>query len=181
MTFKETKLDGAWLIKPVRYGDARGYFSETFRKDEFESHIGKVDFVQDNESRSRYGVVRGLHYQAGKASQAKLVRVTEGTVIDFAVDLRTASPTFGQWIAVELSADNGLQLFIPRGFAHGFAVVSPTATFQYKVDNFYSPADERCIRFDDPQLSVEVPLSRSEMIFSEKDLSGVSFSEAEKF
>lgn len=181
MTFTQTDLNGVWLIAPVRHGDARGYFCETYRRDLFEKHIGRVDFVQDNESRSRKGVARGLHYQAGDAAQAKLVRVTEGTVIDYIVDLRTASPTFGRWQAFELSDDNGLQLFIPRGFAHGFVVVSPTATFQYKVDNLYVPAAERCIRFDDLTLAIKLPLPAEELQFSEKDLRGSSFTEAEKF
>lgn len=181
MTFTPTDLDGVWLIAPVRHGDARGYFCETFRRDLFERHIGRVDFVQDNESRSRQGVARGLHYQAGDAAQAKLVRVTEGKVIDYIVDLRRNSPTFERWMAFELSAENGRQLFIPRGYAHGFVVVSPTATFQYKVDNFYAPETERCIRFDDPTLAIDFPLPVEELQFSERDLSGKSFAEAEKF
>ncbi len=181
MTFTETQLPGVWLIEPKRHGDARGYFCETFRKDEFERHIGAVDFVQDNESRSHRGVARGLHYQAGESAQAKLVRVSEGAVCDVVVDLRRGSATFGRHIAVELSADNGRQMFVPRGFAHGFVVVSETAMFQYKVDNYYCPAAERCIRFDDPRLAIEFPLPCGELLFSEKDLRGVSFDEAEKF
>ena len=181
MTFTQTELDGVWLIVPVRHGDARGYFCETFRRDLFEQHIGQVDFVQDNESRSGRGVARGLHYQAGEASQAKLVRVTEGAVMDYIVDLRRDSPTFGRWQVFELSADNGRQLFIPRGFAHGFVVVSSRATFQYKVDNFYVPTAERCIRFDDPTLAITLPLPVEELQFSEKDLRGKSFVEADKF
>ena len=181
MTFTETQLAGVWMITPLRHGDARGYFCETFRRDEFEKHIGVVAFVQDNESKSCRGVARGLHYQAGDASQSKLVRVSEGAVIDYAVDLRTGSPTFGRWQSFELSAENGCQLFVPRGFAHGFAVISETATFQYKVDNLYCPQAERCISFFDPQLAIDMQLPAEEMIFSEKDSKGVSFAEAEKF
>lgn len=181
MTFTETELNGVWLITPIRHGDARGYFCETFRLDEFERHIGKVEFIQDNESRSHFGVARGLHYQAGDASQAKLVRVSEGTVIDVVVDLRQSSPTFGRKLSVELSAENGHQLFIPRGFAHGFIVMSEAATFQYKVDNFYCPSAERCIRFDDETLAIEFPIAADRLQFSEKDLCGQSFADAEKF
>lgn len=181
MEFSETSLSGVFLITPVRHGDARGYFCETFRQDEFDRHIGRVVFVQDNESRSRRGVARGLHYQAGDASQAKLVRVTEGAVLDFAVDLRRSSPTFGRHIGVELSAENGRQLYIPRGFAHGFIVLSETAVFQYKVDNLYCPAAERCIRFDDPEIGIRFPALSEPLLFSEKDLHGLSFAESEKF
>lgn len=181
MEFSETSLSGVFLITPVRHGDSRGYFCETFRQDEFDRHIGHVVFVQDNESRSRRGVARGLHYQAGDASQAKLVRVTEGTVIDYAVDLRRSSPTFGRHIEVELSDGNGRQLFIPRGFAHGFVVMSETAVFQYKVDNPYCPAAERCIRFDDPELGVIFPELPGPLLFSEKDMRGLAFADAEKF
>ena len=181
MTFTETQLSGVWLIEPVRHGDARGYFCETFRKDEFEKHIGVVDFVQDNESRSHFGVARGLHYQAGDAAQGKLVRVSEGKVIDVVVDLRQESPTFGQHLSVELSAENGRQMYVPRGFAHGFVVLSESAMFQYKVDNIYCPSAERCIRFDDPLLGIEFPMPVGELLFSEKDLHGLTFAAAEKF
>ena len=181
MTFTETKLAGVWLIEPVRHGDARGYFCETFRKDEFEKHIGVVDFVQDNESRSHFGVARGLHYQAGDAAQGKLVRVSEGRVIDVVVDLRKDSPTYGQHLSVELSAENGRQMYVPRGFAHGFVVLSESAMFQYKVDNVYCPSAERCIRFDDPELAIGFPMPVGELLFSEKDLHGQTFAAAEKF
>lgn len=181
MTFTETKLAGVWLIEPVRHGDARGYFCETYRRDEFERHIGVVDFVQDNESKSHRGVARGLHYQAGDAAQAKLVRVTEGTVVDVVVDLRVDSPTYGHHLAIELSDANGRQLFLPRGFAHGFIVMSDMAVFQYKVDNYYCPSAERCIRFDDPEIGVQFPLPLTELQFSEKDLHGSPFAAAEKF
>ena len=181
MEFITTDLPGVYIIKPLRHGDERGYFCETFRKDEFEKNIGPVDFVQENESLSRRGVVRGLHYQAGASSQAKLVRVSQGRVVDVAVDLRRSSPTFGRHIAVELTEDNGLMLYVPRGFAHGFIVLSEQARFEYKVDNYYDPSSERCIRFDDPQLAIDMLLPAEEMIFSEKDRKGVSFAEAEKF
>ncbi len=178
MTFTETQLSGVWLIEPVRHGDARGYFCETFRRDEFERHIGAVDFVQDNESRSHRGVARGLHYQAGAAAQGKLVRVSEGAVVDVVVDLRRDSATFGRHLSVELSAENGRQMFVPRGFAHGFVVMSESAMFQYKVDNLYCPSAERCIRFDDPELAIEFPIPVNELLFSDKDLHGQSFAEA---
>lgn len=181
MEFIKTDLQDVWLIRPVRHGDARGYFCETFRLDEFRRAVGDVDFVQDNESQSHFGVARGLHYQAGDRSQAKLVRVTQGRVVDIAVDLRRSSPTYGRHIAVELSDDNGLQLFVPRGFAHGFVVLSDTARFEYKVDNYYCPESERCIRMDDPDLAIALPLDPGSLQFSEKDLRGLSFAQAEKF
>lgn len=182
MKFTPTALTDVWLIEPVRHRDARGYFCETFRRDEFERATGlHVDFIQENESLSCRGVVRGLHYQAGEASQAKLVRVSEGCIVDVAVDLRTDSPTFGQYLAVELSSDNGLQLFIPRGFAHGFAVLSETARFQYRVDNYYCPTAERTIALDDPTVGVTWPLAAEDMILSDKDRKGLCWAEAEKF
>lgn len=181
MNFIKTDIEGLVIIEPVRHGDARGYFSEVFRQDQFRLNIGAVDFIQDNESLSRRGVARGLHYQAGDAAQAKLVRVSEGVVLDIAVDLRSDSKTFGRHVAVELSSDNGRQLFVPRGFAHGFVVLSERARFQYKVDNAYCPSAERCIRFDDPELGIVLPLAESELLFSEKDLHGQSFRQAEKF
>lgn len=175
MEFKETHFPGLWLITPRRIGDARGYFCETFRRDLFEQCIGRVDFVQENESQSQFAVARGLHYQAGDAAQAKLVRVTEGAVVDYALDLRKGSPTFGKMFAAELSADNGVQLFMPRGFAHGFVVISPMAKFQYKVDNFYCPAAERCILFSDTARAVRFPIPTGELLRSEKDVRGMSF------
>lgn len=182
MKFIPTEFSGLWIIDPVRFGDERGYFCETFRKDEFRAATGlDVDFVQDNESFSRRGVLRGLHYQAGDAAQGKLVRVSEGRVLDVAVDLRMASPTFGRHIATELSQDNGRQMYIPRGFAHGFLVLSEFARFQYKVDNMYCPSAERCIRFDDPQIGVDWGVDTEGLIFSGKDLRGMSFADAEKF
>ena len=165
------------MIEPVKLGDARGYFSEVFKLEEFQEHIGPVKFVQDNESVSSRGVLRGLHFQGGEWSQAKLVRVSQGRVIDVVVDLRRESATFGKHLMVELSADNGRQLFIPRRFAHGFVVLSETAQFQYKVDNVYAPQSEHTLRFDDPQLAIEWPIAASEMLLSPKDLKGQSLAE----
>ena len=181
MEFKELDIKGVWLIEPKRFGDARGYFCETFKLSEFESHIGKVEFVQDNESLSTRGVLRGLHFQRGEWSQAKLVRVSQGRVLDVAVDLRGGSPTYGQHVAVELSRDNGRQMFIPRGFAHGFVVLSDEAQFQYKVDNVYAPHSEATLRFDDPALGIDGPIAKEEMKLSEKDLRGMAFAEVEPF
>lgn len=181
MEFKELEIKGVWLIEPKRFGDARGYFCETFKLSEFESHIGKVEFVQDNESLSTRGVLRGLHFQRGEWSQAKLVRVSQGRVLDVAVDLRGGSPTYGQHVAVELSRDNGRQMFIPRGFAHGFVVLSDEAQFQYKVDNVYAPHSEATLRFDDPALGIDWPIAKEEMKLSEKDLRGMAFAEVEPF
>lgn len=181
MEFKELEIKGVWLIEPKRFGDARGYFCETFKLSEFESHIGKVEFVQDNESLSTRGVLRGLHFQRGEWSQAKLVRVSQGRVLDVAVDLRGGSPTYGQHVAVELSRENGRQMFIPRGFAHGFVVLSDEAQFQYKVDNVYAPQSEATLRFDDPALGIDWPIAKEEMKLSEKDLRGMAFAEVEPF
>ena len=173
MQYIELPIKGLWLIEPQRFGDARGYFAETFKLEEFRAHVGAVDFIQDNESLSSRGVVRGLHFQAGEMSQAKLVRVPRGRVLDIAVDLRGGSPTYGQHCAVELSEDNGRQFFMPRGFAHGFAVLSEKALFQYKVDNVYAPQSERTLRFDDPALGIDWAIPREEMLLSEKDLRGL--------
>ena len=181
MEFKELDIKGVWLIEPKRFGDARGYFCETFKLSEFESHIGKVEFVQDNESLSTRGVLRGLHFQRGEWSQAKLVRVSQGRVLDVAVDLRGGSPTYGQHVAVELSRDNGRQMFIPRGFAHGFVVLSDEAQFQYKVDNVYAPQSEATLRFDDPALGIDWPIAKEEMKLPGKDLRGMAFAEVEPF
>ncbi|MDR1646013.1 MAG: dTDP-4-dehydrorhamnose 3,5-epimerase [Tannerellaceae bacterium] len=170
MKYTETSIPGVWIIEPEVFGDSRGYFFEAFKQQEFEHHVGPVQFVQENESRSTQGVLRGLHYQADPFPQAKLVRVILGAVLDVAVDLRPGSPTFAQHIAVELSADNKQQLFIPRGFAHGFHVLSPEAVFTYKVDNLYSPAGERTLRYDDPAFRInwQIPDGQSP-ILSPKD------------
>ena len=172
MEFIEQDISGVWVIEPQRFGDKRGYFCEVFKQTEFEAHVGHVDFVQDNESLSCKGVLRGLHFQRGEWSQAKLVRVSQGTVLDVVVDLRVGSPTWGKSIAVELSAENARQMFIPRGFAHGFVVLSDVAQFQYKVDNLYAPQSEATLRFDDPALGIDWRIDRADMVLSDKDLKG---------
>lgn len=183
MTYQETDIPGVFIITPRVFEDARGYFMETWREDDFNRGIGQtVHFVQDNQSMSTRGVLRGLHYQKGADSQAKLVRVLQGRVVDVAVDLRQDSPTFGKHVMVELSADNKQQLFIPRGFAHGFQVLSDTAVFTYKVDNRYAPESECSIHYADPDIGIDWPIKGQEVVLSEKDLShAVSFAEAEKF
>lgn len=181
MEFTEQEIKGVWIIEPRRFGDARGYFMESFKKAEFQAHVGQVEFVQDNESMSSYGVLRGLHFQKGEWSQAKLVRVSNGRVIDVAVDLRKGSPTYGKHIAVELSQENGRQLFIPRGMAHGFVVLSETAQFQYKVDNVYAPQAEATLRYDDPALGIDWKLPAGDLLLSEKDGRGLSLDEIEPF
>lgn len=181
MDFQELDIKGVWLIKPERYGDSRGYFSETWKQQEFEDHVGKVSFVQDNESLSTYGVLRGLHLQRGEWSQAKLVRVSRGRVLDVALDLRPGSPSWGKHVAVELSHEGGEQLFIPRGFAHGFVVLSDIAQFQYKVDNVYAPKSELTIRFDDPDLGINWLISPDEMLLSEKDKKGIRLKNIKSF
>jgi dTDP-4-dehydrorhamnose 3,5-epimerase len=172
MEYIETKIAGLWIIKPLIFKDERGYFMESYKKTEFEQKIGKIDFIQDNESQSSYGVFRGFHYQEGEAAQAKLVRVLQGKVWDIAIDIRKGSSTFGHHVAVELSEENKQQFFIPRGFAHGFLVLSETAVFSYKVDNNYSPAHERTINCMDPDLAIQLPIDASLMCLSEKDKLG---------
>jgi len=158
------------LIEPKVHGDERGYFVETFRQDLFEQATGyPVNFIQDNESKSVQGVLRGLHFQRPPYAQSKLVRVIEGCVLDVAVDIRTGSPTFGQHVSVELTADNKQQLFVPRGFAHGFVVLSETAIFAYKVDNYYSPECDAGLAFDDPQLNIDWQLPNNKLQLSNKD------------
>ena len=181
MEYIETEIKGVLIVEPKVFDDQRGYFFEAWKKEEFQRHAGPVEFVQDNESKSSYGVLRGLHYQKGDASQAKLVRVIKGRVLDVAVDLRKDSSTFGHHVMVELSDTNKRQLFIPRGFAHGFLVLSDEAIFTYKVDNIYAPAAEASIRFDDPDLSIQWPIDMSKVVTSAKDLRGVAFSDAECF
>lgn len=176
MSFIEQDIKGVWIIEPKRFGDKRGYFSEVFKQAEFEDHIGHVDFVQDNESFSSKGVLRGLHFQRGEWSQAKLVRVSQGNVLDVVVDLRHGSPTWGKHLAVELNADTGRQLFIPRGFAHGFVVLSDVAQFQYKVDNLYAPQSEATLRYDDPDVGIDWCIDPADMILSDKDLHGLPLS-----
>ena len=165
----KTPIEGLLLIEPRVFGDARGYFFESFNQAEFEREVGPVHFVQDNESRSCYGVVRGLHFQKGEYAQAKLVRAVLGSVLDVAVDLRNGSPTYGRHFSVELSAENHLMLFIPRGFAHGFSVLSEHAVFQYKCDNLYNPDAEAAIAWDDPDLAIDWQIPASKVILSGKE------------
>ncbi len=180
MTFQQLHINGVWLITPRKFGDERGYFMETFRLQDFVEHIGPVNFVQENESFSTRGVLRGLHFQRGDHSQAKLVRVSSGRVVDYAVDLRPESPTYGRYIGVELSGENACQLFIPRGFAHGFVVLSDEVRFHYKVDNYYAPESEMTLRFDDIEIGIDWPIEPEEMVLSPKDLGGLSFSEIKR-
>lgn len=178
MNYIPTQIDGVYIVEPKRFGDARGYFMETFRLEEFRRNVAPgIEFVQTNESVSTRGVLRGLHFQKGEFSQAKLVRVSQGTVIDVIVDLRPESPTFGKHVAVELSAENARQLFVPRRFAHGFIVLSDVAQFQYMVDNVYAPQAEATLRFDDSELGIDWPLPASELNLSEKDLRGYSLAQ----
>lgn len=171
MKFQKTKLPDVVIIEPVVYEDDRGYFIETFRKDLFENFLGfEVPFCQDNESMSDKGVLRGLHYQLPPVAQSKLVRVIKGKVLDIAVDIRKGSPTFSQYVAVELSGKNKRQLFIPRGFAHAFVVLEDETIFSYKVDNYYSPKYNRGIAFDDPYIGINWPLKMESLKLSEKDL-----------
>ena len=169
MNVIETKIPGVVIIEPRLFPDARGYFFESFSKREFEEKVGKIDFVQDNESKSSYGVLRGLHFQKPPYAQSKLVRVVKGAVLDVAVDIRKGSPTYGQHVAVELTEDNHRQFFIPRGFAHGFAVLTDEVIFQYKCDNFYAPASEGAIAWDDPDLGIDWRVPAEKVILSEKD------------
>lgn len=172
-----TAITGLILLKPRVFKDARGYFFESYNKRSFREATGlDVDFVQDNQARSTYGVVRGLHFQKGEYAQAKLVRVVEGAVLDVAVDIRPGSPTFGRHVSVELSADNFLQFFIPRGFAHGYAVLSQTAVFQYKTDNYYHPQAEGAILWNDPSLGIDWQLPAEDIVLSEKDRLNPPFS-----
>lgn len=181
MNYIQTEINGVWVIEPKVFNDARGYFMEAFKEEEFKANISDVHFVQDNESKSSFGVLRGLHYQKGKYSQAKLVRVIKGRVLDVAVDLRQSSPTFSQYVSVELSEENKRQFFIPRGFAHGFLVLSEEAIFTYKVDNAYAPQAEASIRFDDETIGIQWPVAESQLLLSEKDGKAVSFKDAEYF
>lgn len=181
MEYIETDIKGVYVIEPRVFNDARGYFMETWKQAEFEEYIGKVQFIQDNESKSSYGVLRGLHYQKGDASQAKLVRVIKGRVLDVAVDIRRSSPTFGKHVMVELSEDNKRQFYIPRGFAHGFLVLSDEAIFIYKVDNFYAPQQDAGIRWNDPELGIEWPIDPKDVQTSEKDLRLPLLKDAELF
>lgn len=172
MKFTDLEIKGVWLIEPKVFTDERGYFMESFKKELFEQHIGKVDFIQDNESKSTKGVLRGLHFQKGEYSQAKLVRALKGRVLDVVVDIRKNSPTFGKHVAVELTEDNKRQLYMPRNMAHGFVVLSDEAIFSYKVDNVYSPQHEATLAYNDPKVNIDWIL-REELVLSEKDKLGL--------
>ena len=178
MRIEQTPLQDCFIIHEKVHGDARGYFIETYNQRDFKAATGlNIEFVQDNQSRSTKGVLRGLHMQRGAAAQAKLVRVLEGSVLDIAVDLRKGSPSFGQHYAIELTADNHKQFFVPAGFAHGFVVLSETATFFYKVDKFYEPGNEVGIMYNDKDLNIDWKLTDAEIILSEKDKTLGSFAE----
>ena len=169
MNVIRTDIPEVVIIEPKIFGDDRGYFFESYSQSEFDRLIGPVRFVQDNESFSRYGVLRGLHFQKGEFAQAKLVRVVKGEVLDVAVDIRRGSPTFGKYVSVLLSGDNHRQLFVPRGFAHGFAVLSPQALFQYKCDNFYAPDHEGAVAWNDPDIAIDWQLPAADVVLSPKD------------
>ncbi len=169
MNVIKTKLEGVVIIEPRVFKDDRGYFFESFSQKNFEEQVCNTVFVQDNESKSSYGVLRGLHFQKPPYAQSKLVRVVKGKVLDVAVDIRKGSATFGKHVAVELSAENKRQFFLPRGFAHGFAVLSEEAVFQYKCDNFYAPQCEGALAWDDPDLGIDWQIPAEEVILSEKD------------
>ena len=169
MNFMKTGIEGVVIIEPKLFNDARGYFFESFSQREFDEAVRRVRFVQDNESRSSRGVVRGLHFQKPPFAQSKLVRVISGAVLDVAVDIRRGSPTFGRHVAVELSGENHRQVFIPRGFAHGFSVLTESVVFQYKCDNYYAPESEGALAWDDPDLGIDWKIASSDVILSEKD------------
>ncbi len=177
MNVIETSIPGVVIIEPRVFGDSRGYFFESWSQREFDEKVRPVRFVQDNESRSSYGVVRGLHFQKGKDSQSKLVRVVSGRVLDVAVDIRVGSPTFGRSVAVELTGENHRQFFVPRGFAHGFSVLSEEAVFQYKCDAFYAPSSEAGIAWDDPVLGIDWGIPTEDIILSAKDKNNPRLSE----
>ena len=178
MNVIDTEIEGVKIIEPRIFGDARGYFFECFSVRDFAAQTGiEVTFVQDNESKSRYGVVRGLHFQKPPYAQSKLVRVVSGTVLDVAVDIRKGSPTYGRHVAVELSGENHRQLFLPKGMAHGFAVLSDEVVFQYKCDEYYHPESEGAIAWDDPTLAIDWRLPKEAVLLSEKDSHHPKFNE----
>jgi len=178
--FTRTKIPDVVLIEPKVHGDTRGYFIETYRADKLEAFLGyKINFIQDNESKSSRGVLRGLHYQLHPAAQTKLVRVIQGRVLDVAVDIRKDSPTFGKHVCVELTAENKRQLLVPRGFAHGFVVLEDDTIFAYKVDNYYSPENDRGIAFDDEELGIDWKILKEELLLSDKDTKQPKLSETE--
>lgn len=169
MKLLKTAIEEVVILEPELFGDSRGYFTETYSQQLFDTLVRPIRFVQDNESKSRYGVVRGLHFQKGQYAQSKLVRVISGRVLDVAVDIRRGAPTFGQHVAVELSGENHRMLFIPRGFAHGFAVLSEEAVFQYKCDNYYAPQAEGGVAWNDPTLQIDWQIDLQDIVLSEKD------------
>ena len=169
MKFIKTEIPDVYIIEPLVFGDHRGYFLESFNLEKFKKNVGAIKFIQDNESKSSRGVLRGLHFQKPPLNQAKLVRCIEGSVMDVAVDIRKGSPTYGKHVAVELSGENKRQLFVPRGFAHGFSVLSESAVFAYKVDNTYAPESDSGIRYDDQELNIDWGLKKEEVQLSEKD------------
>lgn len=173
-----TEIPGVVIIEPKVFGDNRGYFFESWSQRDFNEQVRPVKFVQDNESKSCYGVLRGLHFQKGEYAQSKLVRVVKGKVLDVAVDIRKGSPTFGKYVSVELTAENHRQFFVPRGFAHGFAVLSEEAVFQYKCDNFYAPQAEGALAWDDPDIGIEWGIPVDKIILSEKDKNHPSLTES---
>lgn len=175
----KTAIEDVVIIEPDVFGDSRGYFFESYSQKKFDEQVRKIEFVQDNESKSRYGVLRGLHFQKGKDAQSKLVRVVKGRVLDVAVDIRKGSPTFGQYVAVELTEENHRQLFIPRGFAHGFSVLSEEAVFQYKCDNLYAPHAEGAIAWNDPDIGIDWQLPAEDVLFSAKDAAHPRLKDAE--
>ncbi len=182
MKFTRTEIPDVVIIEPKVHGDERGYFMETFRADKLEAFLGyKIDFCQDNESKSAKGVLRGLHYQLHPAAQTKLVRVIQGKVLDVAVDIRKGSPTFGKHVAVELSGENKRQLLIPRGFAHGFVVLENNTIFAYKVDNYYSPKNDRGIAFNDPAIGIDWRMDGTLLKLSDKDLKQPLLKDADLF
>lgn len=178
MNIIQTAIEGVVILEPDVYGDERGYFFESFSQKRFDELVRPVRFVQDNESKSRFGVLRGLHFQKGAHAQSKLVRVVSGRVLDVAVDIRRGSPTFGRYVAVELTADNHRQFFVPRGFAHGFSVLSEEAVFQYKCDNYYAPEAEGAIAWNDPAIGIDWRLDAQDVILSPKDSAHPLLSEA---
>lgn len=169
MEVKQTQIPGVVIIEPRLFKDDRGYFFESFSERDFNTQVREIHFVQDNESKSSYGVLRGLHFQKPPHAQSKLVRVIKGAVLDVAVDIRKGSPTFGQHVAVELTEENHRQFFIPRGFAHGFSVLTDEVIFQYKCDNFYAPQSEGALAWDDPDLGIDWKIPTDKVILSEKD------------
>jgi dTDP-4-dehydrorhamnose 3,5-epimerase len=174
----KTDIEDVVILQPDVFGDNRGYFMESWSQPRFDEAVRPVRFVQDNESKSRYGVLRGLHYQKGRYSQSKLVRVVKGRVLDVAVDIRRGSPTFGRYVAVELTEDNHYQLFVPRGFAHGLSVLSEEAIFEYKCDNIYAPEQEGAIAWDDPTIGIDWKLPKADIILSAKDAAHPTLAEA---